>query len=159
MNEELRRATKIYRDFTGRAGSTVETWDAHESLDGIVGARFGFLDHVVIDAGGQPVTVGFEGEGVGLGASHDGRQLVILGTSTIPERWQARFLRASQLKCLRLGTILAIAYNTLRNGRRERYIHDFNRASRPDLYVTRDGYWLIIGGDYEFLDTGINDRG
>lgn len=59
---------------------------------------------------------------------------------------------------LKIGQCLGILYETTRDGKRERYIHEFKRNSRPDLAVSHNGQQLfLIGGNYLFKDDGIND--
>ena len=57
------------------------------------------------------------------------------------------------------GQVLAIEYETVRDGRRERYRHAFARTARPLLAVTFDGrQLLLLGGAYRFTERGIVDR-
>lgn len=58
-----------------------------------------------------------------------------------------------------IGECLGIMYETVRDGVRERYQHDFRKKSRPQLCITHDGRQiLLIGGSYLFKDSGINDQ-
>jgi hypothetical protein len=60
---------------------------------------------------------------------------------------------------LLIGQAEAIAYNTIRDGKRGSYIHEFRTGSRPALAVSHDGKRLyLLGGAYEFTDRGIEDR-
>lgn len=60
---------------------------------------------------------------------------------------------------LLIGNTEAIAYNAVRDGKRESYIHEFRKGSRPALAVSHDGKRLyLLGGGYEFTDRGIEDR-
>lgn len=59
---------------------------------------------------------------------------------------------------LKVGNVLGIMYDTVRDGKRERYIHEFKKSSRPALAVSHDGQQVyLIGGSYLFTDSGIND--
>jgi hypothetical protein len=58
-----------------------------------------------------------------------------------------------------IGEVEAIIYNTVRDGKRERYIHKFTAKSRPTFGVSYDGKQLLmIGGSYDFTEKGIEDR-
>ena len=58
-----------------------------------------------------------------------------------------------------IGTVRAIAYETVREGQAERYVHEFRSRSRPLLAVSPDGTQLfLVGGNYCFGDRGIIDR-
>lgn len=60
----------------------------------------------------------------------------------------------------KLGDLVAVAYDCTRDGRREKYLHEFNRKSRPILAVSHDGKQLVvIGGKFEVTDAGIVDKG
>jgi hypothetical protein len=57
-----------------------------------------------------------------------------------------------------IGECDGVLYSTVRDGEAEQYIHRFTKRARPLLCVTHDGKSLfLVGGDYEFRDTGIND--
>lgn len=57
-----------------------------------------------------------------------------------------------------IGPCDFIGYTTVRNGKRESYIHDFAAKDRPLLCVAPDGSQiLLIGGDYDFTSRGIVD--
>ena len=59
---------------------------------------------------------------------------------------------------LKVGNVLGIMYDTTRDGKRERYIHEFKKASQPSLAISHDGQQIyLIGGSYLFKDSGIND--
>ena len=61
---------------------------------------------------------------------------------------------------LKIGQCDGVLYTTVRDGRRESYIHKFNKSARPLLCTTFDGrQLLLIGGSFEFTETGINDAG
>lgn len=58
-----------------------------------------------------------------------------------------------------IGTVDGLLYTTVRDGRRERYIHNFKAADRPLLVVSPDGRQLfLLGGDFDFTERGIVDR-
>jgi len=55
-----------------------------------------------------------------------------------------------------IGYCDAVAYETVREGKVERYIHEFEKGDRPILAVSSDGKQLyLLGGDYKFTDRGI----
>lgn len=57
-----------------------------------------------------------------------------------------------------LGTMLGVAYEAVRDGKREKYFHEFARKSQPLLCVSPDGDQLfIIDGNYKVTDHGIVD--
>jgi hypothetical protein len=61
---------------------------------------------------------------------------------------------------LLVGEAEAVAYNTVRDGKRERYVHEFRPNSRPLLTAAHDGSQLyLLDGAYRFTDRGITDRG
>lgn len=61
---------------------------------------------------------------------------------------------------LAIGPVLAVAYETVRDGKREKYLHDFRSGSRPTLAASSDGKSLfLLGGAYRFTDRGIVDKG
>ena len=58
----------------------------------------------------------------------------------------------------RIGFLDAVMYTTVRDGKTEKYIHEFKKHSRPLLAVSFDGrQLLVIGGSYQFTDRGIED--
>jgi hypothetical protein len=60
---------------------------------------------------------------------------------------------------LAIGKVLGIMYETTRDGRREKYLHEFNAVSRPLFAVSYDGKQLyMIGGSYNFTERGIVDK-
>ncbi len=57
-----------------------------------------------------------------------------------------------------IGKCDGILYTTVRDGRTERYIHEFALKDRPQLCVTPDGRQiLLVGGRYVFTERGIVD--
>jgi hypothetical protein len=57
-----------------------------------------------------------------------------------------------------IGECTAICYSTVRDGRREEYIHEFRKVDRPHLCVDPTGrQLLLIGGNYDFTELGIVD--
>ena len=51
-----------------------------------------------------------------------------------------------------------IGYTTRRDGKVEKYVHDFAKKDRPLLCVNPDGSQiLLVGGDYDFTERGIVD--
>lgn len=58
-----------------------------------------------------------------------------------------------------IGECDGVLYSTTRDGRLERYIHEFKRKARPLLCVTPDGQMIVLlGGEYDFTERGIVDR-
>ena len=58
-----------------------------------------------------------------------------------------------------IGEIDGILYTTVRDGVTEKYIHKFKKSSRPLLAVSPDGNSMVLlGGAYQFTESGINDR-
>ncbi len=58
-----------------------------------------------------------------------------------------------------IGEMDGVVYTTVRDGKQEKYIHEFKKKSRPLLVSSHDGDSLhIIGGEYEFTERGIEDR-
>jgi hypothetical protein len=57
-----------------------------------------------------------------------------------------------------IGTIDFIGYTTVRDGKTERYKHDFKRSARPLFAVSIDGKEIfVLGGAFTFGDRGIVD--
>ena len=55
-----------------------------------------------------------------------------------------------------IGELDGVLYTTVRDGKTERYEHEFKKGSRPLLVSSHDGESLhILGGDYEFTERGI----
>lgn len=60
---------------------------------------------------------------------------------------------------LGVGPVDFIGYTTVRDGKREKYMHKFKRASRPVLAASADGKRLfLLGGSFTFTDRGIEDE-
>lgn len=58
-----------------------------------------------------------------------------------------------------IGDLDGVMYSTKRDGKRERYVHEFRKKSRPLLAASHDGTQLrILGGEFEFTEAGIEDR-
>ncbi|MFI4940979.1 MAG: hypothetical protein ACHP7O_11650, partial [Burkholderiales bacterium] len=58
-----------------------------------------------------------------------------------------------------VGDIDGILYTTVRDGKTEKYIHQFKKTSRPLFCVSPDGKLIfILGGSYDFTERGIVDR-
>lgn len=58
-----------------------------------------------------------------------------------------------------IGFCDGVLYTTVRDGKQERYIHEFAKRDRPLLLVSPDGRQLILyGGEYCFTERGIVDR-
>lgn len=60
---------------------------------------------------------------------------------------------------MQVGLVTGIMYKAKRDGVTEEYLHEFTGRSRPILAVSPDGRQiLILGGEYQFTDHGIEDR-
>lgn len=58
-----------------------------------------------------------------------------------------------------VGPMDFVGYTTVRDGKTEKYMHKFKRASRPMLAVSADGKRLfLLGGSFTFTDRGIEDE-
>lgn len=58
-----------------------------------------------------------------------------------------------------IGELDGVLYTTVRDGKTEKYIHNFRKNSRPLLIAAHDGTSLhIVGGKYAFESRGIVDR-
>lgn len=59
----------------------------------------------------------------------------------------------------KIGQCDGILYTTVRDGRTEKYIHEFKNSSRPILASSYDGKTIaLIGGKYSFTERGIVDK-
>lgn len=57
-----------------------------------------------------------------------------------------------------IGECDGVLYTTVRDGRREKYIHKFAAKDKPLLCVSPDGrQMLFVGGRYVFTERGIVD--
>lgn len=57
-----------------------------------------------------------------------------------------------------IGELDFVGYTTNREGRKEKYIHEFKQGCRPLLCATPDGKNLVLlGGRYTFTERGIVD--
>lgn len=57
-----------------------------------------------------------------------------------------------------IGDIEAIAYNTVRDGKPQRYLHKFEKGARPRFAVSHDGKTILMfGGNFTFTERGITD--
>lgn len=62
--------------------------------------------------------------------------------------------------CVQIGELDGIAYETVRDGKRQKYFHQFKKSARPVFAVTHDGGALVIvGGRFRFTERGIVDHG
>lgn len=58
-----------------------------------------------------------------------------------------------------VGQLDGVLYTTIRDGKKESYVHEFKARSRPLLAASFDGANLyILNGEYAFTDRGIEDR-
>ncbi len=59
---------------------------------------------------------------------------------------------------LAIGPVLLIGYETIRDGKREQYIHKFQKHARPLLVISHDGRSvLMLGGAFTFTERGFED--
>lgn len=59
-----------------------------------------------------------------------------------------------------IGYVDAVSYETVRDGKKERYIHTFKKKARPLLAVSHDGKQAyMLGGAFTFNDHGFVDDG
>ena len=57
-----------------------------------------------------------------------------------------------------IGKVLGIMYETIRDNKHEKYVHEFSKKSRPVLACSFDGKQLyMIAGSYTFTERGITD--
>lgn len=57
-----------------------------------------------------------------------------------------------------VGDLLGVMYETIRDGQKEKYCHEFKKNSRPLLVSNFDGSRIdIVGGRYRFTEKGIED--
>jgi len=57
-----------------------------------------------------------------------------------------------------IGTLDAVLYTTVRDGKTEKYIHKFAKRDMPLLVVSPDGSSIhVVGGRYKFTERGIVD--
>ena len=58
-----------------------------------------------------------------------------------------------------VGDIDGIMYTTVRDGKVEKYVHQFKKKARPLFCVSHDGKQIyLVGGEYDFTERGIVDR-
>lgn len=60
---------------------------------------------------------------------------------------------------LTMGECLGVIYEAKRDGKKEKYVHQFRKKSAPKLAVSADGKHLyLIGGQYRVTESGIEDK-
>lgn len=60
---------------------------------------------------------------------------------------------------MEIGKCDGVLYTTVRDGKREKYVHEFTGRSKPILASSWDGKHIyLIGGHYSFSEEGIKDR-
>lgn len=58
-----------------------------------------------------------------------------------------------------VGPLLALGYETVKDGETLAFMHEFRKSSRPLLAASHDGKQLrIVGGRFQFTNRGIVDR-
>jgi len=76
----------------------------------------------------------------------------VVGVRKVPELREGDVL-------VQIGQCEAIAYCTVREGKRQSFQHEFKPSARPVLAVSHDGKRLyLLAGAYRFTDRGIEDR-
>jgi hypothetical protein len=84
-----------------------------------------------------------------LYADFTGEESEIVGTYPFPVSPQVG---------VAIGECCGIAYETVRDGQIEKYLHEFAKNDRPLLVSSFDGKQLyILGGEYDFTENGIVD--
>jgi hypothetical protein len=84
-----------------------------------------------------------------LYADFTGEDSEIVGTYPFPKSPQVGVV---------IGECCGVAYETVRDGRVEKYLHEFAEKDRPLLVSSFDGKQLyILGGEYDFTENGIVD--
>ena len=62
-------------------------------------------------------------------------------------------------KLVVIGECSGLLYDSVRDGKLEKYIHRFRKNSRPLFCITPDGNQIVLlGGAYKFTDRGIVDK-
>lgn len=57
-----------------------------------------------------------------------------------------------------IGSLDGVMYTTVRDGKTEKYVHQFKKKAKPVLAVSPDGKMLVVVlGDYRFTERGIED--
>jgi len=57
-----------------------------------------------------------------------------------------------------IGELDGVAYETVRDGEKQKYFHQFDKKVRPLLISSHDGRCIyILGGEYDFTEDGIVD--
>jgi hypothetical protein len=57
-----------------------------------------------------------------------------------------------------VGNALGVMYETIRDGKKEKYCHEFREKSRPLFVSSHDGSQIgFVGGRYRFTERGIED--
>lgn len=58
-----------------------------------------------------------------------------------------------------MGALTAVIYETVRDGKTEKYIHKFKSADAPLICVSPDGKQIVlVGGNYTWTERGIVDK-
>ena len=79
-------------------------------------------------------------------------------TGSAPRQVRRAALDSHDVDGWRLGKTVGVAYEAVRDGKRERYFHEFKRTAAPDLVVRDDGRQLYFaGGSYKVASRGIED--
>lgn len=85
----------------------------------------------------------------------DAGQLFKDFTGSNPESLEKIKIRSPKVGLV-VGKLDGVLYTTVRDGKTEKYVHDFDKSSRPLLVSSHDGESLhILGGEYAFTERGI----
>lgn len=76
-----------------------------------------------------------------------------------PRRLSQVTVRPQDKILLRIGPCLGVMYEAVRDGKRQRFLHQFEGSACPLLASSADGKQLyLVGGRYDFTADGITDR-
>jgi len=99
--------------------------------------------------------------------SHGANRLELIKAAKLYENFTGEpgelIARVSPPKCPKvlavIGEIDGIMYDTFQDGELEKYVHRFDKKSRPLFCVSPDGKQIfLIGGQYKFTERGIVDK-
>lgn len=76
-----------------------------------------------------------------------------------PEKIVRRTIDRPDESGYKLGDMIGIAYETVRDGRKRQFFHEFSKPARPEVIVDANGKKAhMLGGAYEVTDRGFIDR-
>lgn len=89
-------------------------------------------------------------------SGHDGE--VIAAFDTQRERVPGILTERGKHVLIAVGYLDGLMYETVRDGKTEKYVHEFKQHARPLLAVSHDGRSAyILGGEWRFTDRGFVD--